>query len=279
MALEVAVYGIDRHRRSENCCKAISLGIRSSGDRPFHVREQEYAGVKFPVAVFYGFTPILRQIMADYVEARLHAVYIDLGYWRREGLHGHHKIVVNSRHPTAYFQSVKHKPDRMRAVGVEIKPWHKGRDILLAGMGDKAANAEGLRTEEFETDAIATIKAHSNRPIIYRPKPSWLTAKPLPQTRWSPKSESLEGLFSNTHAVVTHHSNVAVEAICAGVPAFCKKGVAKSMALSDLRNIESPIYPEGREQWAADIAYTQWSIDEMTKGMPWRHMKSEGLIP
>jgi hypothetical protein len=279
VAIEVGVYGIAGHRRSQMCCDAMYLGIRSAGDRPYKISEEAYSGPKFPVAVFYGYTQILRKVMADYVAAGLKAVYIDLGYWKREGLTGHHKFSVNDRHPTAYFQNIKHKPDRARDCGVTIKDYQaKGRHILLAGMGEKAAEAEGKIPEKWERDAIEALRSVTDREIVYRPKPSWLTARPLPGTRWSPKAIPLEQELRGCHAVVTHHSNVAVEGLVAGVPAFCWKGVARPMALGDLKEIEAPLYPFDREQWVNDIAYCQWNVEEMRQGLPWRHLKSEGLI-
>ncbi len=77
---------------------------------------------------------------------------------------------------------------------------------------------------------------------------------------------------------MTHHSNVAVEAIMNGIPAICPIGVASVMAGHDLSQIEAPPMPEGREQWAADIAYCQWSLAEMQSGAAWRHLRREKLV-
>jgi hypothetical protein len=254
-------------------------GARAMGDRPVLLSADEYRTPQFPVAVFYGFTPTLRKVMADYVAAGLKAVYMDLGYWNREGLTGHHKIVVNDRHPTAYFQMVKHRSDRAEALGLRVKPWRDGGDhILLAGMGDKAAVAEERQVESWEVAAIEALRRATKRPIIYRPKPSWLQARPLKWTTYSPKAQPLWAVLKNCHAVVTHHSNVAVEAILDGVPAFCWKGVATPMASQQIEQIETPYFPPARDQWIADIAYTQWSIAEIKAGQAWAHLKTEGLI-
>lgn len=287
MPFDIAVYGIAGHRRSTICCQAMYAGIKAVGDRPRLFVEADYREPLHDVAVFYGYTQILRKVMADYVAAGRKAVYIDLGYWGREGLHGHHKIVVNARHPTEYFQKRPHKDDRARKVGVQIQPWRKnGKHILLAGMGEKAAEAEGKRTLSFEMDAIKWLGRITDRPIIYRPKPSWMQSKPIPGTVFSwggqPRPgfrrQHLNEVLNDCHAIVTHHSNVAVEGICAGVPAFCWKGVAVPMSSQNIDAIEDPVMPEGREAWSNAIAFTQWDIAEMSAGAPWRHLKNEGLI-
>lgn len=279
MAGEIAIYLIPGHKRSGLCCHAMYAGIRAMGHRARLLPETAYQGPEHDVAVFYGYTATLRRVMADYRASGRKAVYIDLGYWGREGQRGYHKVVVNARHPTEYFQNRKHDDSRLGRFGLSPKRWREGRHILLAGMGDKAAGAEGFRVEAFERDAIAALRHVTDRPIIYRPKPSWLMAQPIDGTIYSPKSHDLNAIMAGAHAVVTHHSNVAVEGLIAGVPAFCWKGVATPLALQDLARIEVPLYPDGREQWAADVAWTQWSIDEMDRGLAWRYLKDEGLVP
>jgi hypothetical protein len=255
-------------------------GIRKAGDRAFLLREQDYREPDHDVAVFYGYTQTLRRVMADYVKAGRPAVYIDLGYWCREGMQGYHKISVNNRHPTAYFQARKHGRDRADQCRVMIQDWRgDGEHILLAGMGDKAADAEGFTIEEFERKAIAQLRSVTNRKIIYRPKPSWTQAKPLEGCEYSPKAQPLADVLRNCHAIVCHHSNVAVDAIVSGIPAFCWKGVAMPLAQQDLTKIETPRREGDRRQWVNDIAYVQWSVPEMHMGLPWRNMKNEGLIP
>jgi len=145
-------------------------------------------------------------------------------------------------------------------------------------MGAKAADCEGFATHEWELGAVATLKQHTDRPIIYRPKPSWRNPEPIDGTIFSPRTQPLLDVLEGCHAVVSHHSNVCIDAILEGVPSFCAQGVALPMSRSDLSQIESPIYPDGREQWAADIAYTQWRPDEMRDGLVWRYLKDEGII-
>lgn len=254
-------------------------GIRAAGDRPEHFTQGEYTEPLHDVAVFYGYTKTLRKVMADYIKAGRKAVYIDLGYWRREGLTGYHKISVNDRHPTAYFQKRKHNAYRANSISVSVKPWHNGSHIIIAGMGDKAAEAEGFQVEAWERRAIEALRMVTDRRIIYRPKPSWLRAQPIPGADYSPPSQPLDHILKSAHAIVTHHSNVAVEALVEGVPAFCWKGVAVPLASQDLKLIETPVRSDARQQWVNDIAFTQWNINEMRLGLPWACLKEEGLIP
>lgn len=282
MPSRVVVYAIKDHHRSGIVTKAMLTGIRSvEGADVELLDEARYIGPRHQVAVFYGLAGKCDRILRDYREAGLKAIYIDLGYWgRREGGRwtGFHKISVNDRHPTAYFQSVAHKPDRFVHFGLPIERFRPGTHIVLAGMGDKGAEAEGYAPEQWERQAIAQIQAHSKRAIIYRPKPSWKGAKRIPGMLFSPPTVDIATALRHAHALVTHHSNAAVDALLAGVPTFAWKGVAAPMSLQDFQRIDLPWQADGRDQWAADIAYTQWSVAEMAKGLPWLHLRDEGII-
>ena len=257
-------------------------GIGIVGDRVRHKFERQYTGVEADVAVFYGLAGNLKRVFRDYPAAGKTAVYIDLGYWGRKPprlkFGGHHKISVNSRHPTAYFQRFKHDDSRIRVFGITPGPWHSGSSVLVAGMGPKAAIAEGMQFQQWDRASIADIKRSTKLPIIYRPKPSG-PSRPIHGTILSSRDESLDAVLAISHAVVTHHSNVAVDALVAGVPVFCVEGVAAPMAFRDFSMIDNPPKPEGREQLLADIAWCQWSVEEMGQGLPWRHLKNEGVVP
>lgn len=240
----------------------------------------EYREPDTDVAIFYGFN---RELLDGYRLAGKKAIYADLGYWQREGTTGHHKLGINSRHPNNYFQNRKHAPDRWKRLNVTIDPWRKGGGaIVVAGMSGKGSNAEGLRAEEWEKFAVAELRKHTARPIIYRPKPNWVGSRAITGAetqRGDSQGRDVAGVLrSGIHAVVTHHSNVAVDALLAGVPVFCLDGIAATLGLSDLAKIENPIKPDGREQWAWDAAYTQWSLSELSHGAAWRHLKDEGLV-
>ena len=255
-------------------------GLLTHGEYVVRKYEDEYRGLEDGYAVFYGYDGLLPQVMRDYAAVG-RAAYIDLGYWQRLSggkLAGYHKIVWNGRHPEKYWRK-NYPTDRLDALGVKISDWQpSGRHIVLAGMGDKAAAVYGLAVEAWERAIIQEIRRHTTRPIVYRPKPSWKQARPIVSVDYAAPAVPIENVLTGAHCVVTHHSNVAVDALVAGVPAFTWHGVAREMALQDLTQIEKPIRPENRQQWAADVAYLQWTVDEMAAGAPWSHFRAEGLV-
>lgn len=261
----------------------MALGVAALGESVHIYSSMCYRRPEAEIAVFYGFDANLRRVFKDYRAAGRTVIYVDLGYWGRKDngkLSGYHKVVVNGRHPTAYFQSTRHPFDRAERLNLTIQPWRRGGEhIMVAGMSAKCAEVEGFRPSEWESLTIEALRKRTDRQIIYRPKPSWAEASRLQGAKFEPEHDALPRLLENCHCVVTHHSNVAIDGILAGVPAFTTAGAAGALALSDLDMIESPIRPEGREQFIADLAYTQWTTAEMRTGHVWWHLKNEGLIP
>lgn len=257
-------------------------GVAAAGDSVHIYPSHCYRHPHADIAVFYGFDRNLQKVMQDYRAIGKPVVYVDLGYWgRREGgpLQGYHKVSVNGRHPTDYFQAIRHPADRLSRLGLNIEPWKQaGRHIIVAGMSAKAAEAEGFGPHAWERATIEQLRRVTDRPIVYRPKPSWTEARALPGATFEPGLEDLPRLLADCHAVVTHHSNVAIDALMAGIPAFVADGAASALCFSGLDRIEQPWRPDGREQFAADLAYAQWRVAEMRSGDVWRHLKAEGLI-
>lgn len=255
-------------------------GISKMGDHVELKNSRDYTNPEADVAVFYGLS---KPILSGYSRPPHRAVFLDLGYWAREGQEGSHKITVNSRHPTNYFQRKAHEPSRFSRLGIGIRPWrNSGRSIMVVGMSAKAANAQGFAPEEWERQTVAALRCITDRPIIYRPKPNWAGAQPIPGAefqRGHPQGNDVPQQLRDVFCVVTHHSNVAVDALLMGVPVFSVEGIASVLSTKSLEKIDAPLRPEGREQWAYDAAYTQWTVSEMRTGAPWRHLKEEGLIP
>lgn len=212
--------------RAHKVTRALLEGIPKTGDEVQHVRAEFCSGVRDDVdgAVHYGLRGKTFDAFKAYRKQKF-SVYIDMGYWgRREGgsHNGFHKVSISNRHPTAYFQRIQHPPDRFRHFNIEIEPWKKdGKHILLAGMGDKAAFVEGFRTSEWERAAIAEIRRYTDRPIIYRPKPSWRTPESIPGAEMVlADNQKLDDALRDCWCVVTHHSNLAVDALVKGIPVF-----------------------------------------------------------
>lgn len=284
--MRVAVYQLPGNHNSMRTTTAMAEGAGVVGCEScvYKALQFEQAHVDlFNAACFWGYTQPCQNIFAAYRAAGKPVVYLDAGYWRRDA---YYKVSVNARHPTAYFQRRGHAGDRAARFGVVVKEQApQGAHILVAGMSPKSAWAEKLEPwGAYELAVMRRIRAVTDRPIIYRAKSAEIPAfEGLPTgvvltNGLSPIAEALPRVW----AVVTHHSNVAVNGLVEGVPAFVVEGVADPLALlmSSVSCIEYPLrpLPGKREQWVRDIAYCQWSLAEMKSGRVWRHLREEGLL-
>lgn len=270
--------------RAKTCADGLQAGAERMGYEVTRKGPEQYPGEpEADIAAFYGLRDGLLQIMRDYVDDGKVALQVDLGYWSRtEGgrYDGFHKISVNSHHPTAYFQNIKHPPDRWNHHEIEPRPWfHDGEWFLMAGMSEKAAWVCGLLPEEWERETAAMLQNHSPRGIIYRHKPSWKGNSSIPGTMASTKDRELNDDIDRAYAIVTHHSNVGVDALIRGIPVLTVEGVASALGRKPTPELER-YFPadEQRQQFLNDIAYTQWKPSEMASGAAWAHFRDEGLL-
>lgn len=279
MPVRAAVY-YSINARSRLLATDMAQGIRALGDIAEVNVSGSFRKPDADVAVFYGLEGALPRVFSEYRAANKPVVFIDLGYWGRKhgGRYaGYHKITVNSRHPTEYFQRVVHGNLRAKRFRLNIQEWSAGKHILVAGMSDRASKFFGYKPLQWEREAVAAIRKRTDRPIYFRPKPSHYGSV---EGAISVSNEMpIETLFHRAHAIVSYQSNANIDGLIAGVPSFCVEGAASVMSLSDLSLIETPKRDVDRQQFCNDLAYCQWNVEEMRSGLAWRHLKNEGLIP
>ena len=279
----LAVY-VQANGRSRKLHPAICEGIDAAGDRFEEMPDEQYRGNlgHHSTIVFYGYENKTPQIMRDAIAAGKKVVFVDLGYWgRREGgrYRGYHKVAINARHPTEYIQRLYgFDVPRERRIVPLIHPWKQpGKNILLAGMSERAANSIGFQANEWELKTIERIRKYTDRPIIYRAKPSWRGATPLPGTRFD-GTPTIKASLESCHIVVSHHSNVCCDALFLGVPVYCEDSAAKPMGIDDIAKIETPVRPENRDEWMRALSWCQFSVAEIRSGFMWSTLKKQGLI-
>lgn len=156
-------------------------------------------------------------------------------------------------------------PDRWDRLGRRIKPWRKGGAHVLV------CPPEPLATELFGVEptwlekVLAQLAKHTDREIRVRHRVGSVVSS----------GRSLAEDLSGAWAVVVWTSNVAVDALLAGVPVFCTHPCASyRMGTPDLSQIEAPVMPDDRERWAHVLAANQWTLDEMRSGQCWRELNA-----
>lgn len=272
------------------------LGFRKERFREPYLREAcrkamaglGWAEVKRPeeceLAIWWGI-PVSHKPVMEMLKAKgIPFIIIDFAYWGRSNRHnirgGYYKVSLNGLHPTDDLFRLGQDADRYRTTGgFKICPWQKGGEsILVAGMGPKAASVFDIRHGEWDGAAVETLQRHTQRSIIYRQKPSDKYPIIFPGTENDAAKRPIAEVFRRCFAVVTHHGNSTVEALAAGIPGYTRHSVTREMGHTDLSLIESPFYPENREEFFYSLANWQWHFEEIAEGLPFRLMRQRGLL-
>lgn len=181
------------------------------------------------------------------------------------------RVAVDGHHPTRTLMLRKRSADRWNALHLQTQSWHRsGSHILIAGSSAKYHAFYDLpEPNAYYSQLVDDIRERTDRPIVYRPKPSYRDAVPIEGTRFSSDEETIADALWGAHCLVTHGSNACFEAALLGVPSIILgDGVAAPISSRDLDMVERA--PCGkREQWLANLAYCQWTEQEMREGTAW----------
>jgi hypothetical protein len=211
-------------------------------------------------AAFYGVSKYTLPIFQACQARGLDHYYVDNGYFRPGHFDGYFRITRNAPQHSGIGRP---DYDRWKALGLAIKPWRTtGRHVLVIGQSRTYFELRGERPVTRFWDIVTAIAEVTDRPILYRPKP----------TASGPRRSLAEDL-RDAWCVVAFTSNVAVEALLEGIPVFVTGDcAARVMGETDLGQIETPRRPDTRDEWAAVLAANQWTVDEIRSGKCWRDL-------
>ena len=198
-------------------------------------------------------------------------IVLETGYVNRgDGENHHYAAGWNGLNGRADFKNQKSPPERWAKMGVQLRPYSAGSKILLCGQVPWDASVDHSDHVKWLKDAAKRLRELTAKPIVFRPHPL-APLPPLPDCEFS--KSTLEQDLADAFAVVTYNSNSAVDAAIFGkaVFAFDEGSMVWPIANKQFEIINDPIYPD-RKQWAADLAYTQWTPTEMEQGLAWQHL-------
>ncbi len=185
-------------------------------------------------------------------------------YWR---------VSPGAHHPTGTsLTGRKYPSDRLEALELEVAKWRRGGlQVVFAGSSAKYHDFYGLPDPtEYASALFERIRQLTDRPIVYRPKPSWRDAVPIAGSRYSVGKEGMSGALANAHCLVTHGSNACFEAALLGIPSIILgDGVAKPISSTSIEDVEHPHLGK-RIQWLANLAYHQFTEAEFASGEAWQ---------
>jgi len=188
--------------------------------------------------------------------------YGDHGYFNR----GRSFRVTRNAYQMAYIQTDGYKESienqrRLDAIKVVEKLWRKtGRSILLCPPDISIARLFEFSVIKWKKRIIRQIQKYTDRPIIIRERQD---------------TSSLTEALKDTWFLVTAFSNVAVDALIAGIPVHTTDVCGAFPLSTPLEDIENPMYPENRREWLLNLCANQWTLSEIASGMCWNRIGRE----
>lgn len=251
-------------KRSREVAAAMAEGLGRHGVDI--IGRNRFDGIEGDVAVAYGWIHELEHgLFSAYRDAGKQFVFLDLGYWHRSK--GMHRVAVNSW-DTADSMPTGFPMDRFEQSGITCKPFVQRDDgkVMIAAMSDKAAWTHAFEPMMWENQIAGAIKRLCpGVPIEIRRKDKETLREPIEQA------------LKRVRLLVTHHGNTAVDALIEGVPFYAVKGAARLIGPHKTVQefVRAPIHPSDieRKVFLRDLAYAQWTLDEMRTGKAWDTIK------
>ncbi len=175
--------------------------------------------------------------------------------------------------------------NRARSLGLELTPWRKTGDyILICGQHDKSLQWENMPPmSKWIMHTIETVQLYSDKPILFRPHPRCpltdIESQYKNVYRQRPQKlldtyDDFDMSFDNTWATISWSSNPGIHSVIAGVPVFTgPSSLAWPVSNTGTETIDNPLMPN-RQQWLNDYAHTEYTIDEITQGIPLTYLTS-----
>ena len=183
--------------------------------------------------------------------------------------------------------------DRLQKLGIHWNGWQNKQDgnilLLLQLPGD--ASLRNTNIYEWATYAIQEIRKSSNRPIVVRTHPkhnikdtdefykfvSDCSLQKISNISFSiGKDRHIDEDFSQAYCTVAFSSGSSIDSIIKGIPTIaCDPGNFAYEVSSNFPNQVESIKKESGEKitkWLSELAYSQWTVDEMERGIVWNYL-------
>ena len=283
----------------ETALHKFSKGIYDTGDEFFVVNEPHY--VNCDVAIFFGSwkdrnTP-WHKTKKSIVQRTKRFIVMETPLLGRQAVgdimpDDSYRIGVGGfLQDTGNFNNVNKPIDRWLKIkekfNLSIEGWNDNLNgpivIVMQLPGDASLKGCNISHWSWAIADFVRNKMNDQRHIIFRlPQlPREYDQKYIDRCSSIPNSEFIVGTYENkqpmlkeAYCTITYTSGMAVESVLAGTPTIaCDPGnFAFPISATDIGQLNH-LKRTSRQQWVQDLAYTQWSEDEIEIGEPWRHLK------
>jgi hypothetical protein len=188
------------------------------------------------------------------------------------------KVGLNGIDNRSIICTKNNNSKRAEHFGLHLKPWkNQGSHILVCCQNPNSEMWKGMPAiAEWTDTVIRALRAQSAMPIIVRTHPrasfrtirSYTDVNVVHPRKLTGTYDDYDLNFEGAYAVVNWSSNPGALAVIAGVPVFTgPTSLAAAVANKNLSDITDPSRPD-RQQWLNDYAHTEYTLDEISQGIP-----------
>jgi hypothetical protein len=262
----------DLYQGYSDCDVAVFLGSWKDRDRLHHQTRSSIANSAGTYVMIE--TPFLNRVMFE--QSVQHRIGIN-GFLNNSGK----------------FNYGNHRGDRLEKLGIKWKGWRnnpKGHILLMLQLpGD--ASLRGLNMWQWGEFAVQKLQKHSNREIVIRTHPGhhpksidelhkFISEIVLnyKNVRFSVggKDNPISKDFEDAFCSVSYSSGSSIDSIISGIPTLTLDPANFAWDISsryweEIENIKKPSEVLVNS-WLNNLAYSQWSVEEMQNGQAWGHL-------
>lgn len=285
-------YAVIEKNRETAVAERFVEGVRAAGDI---CDIADAAGFTEPepgidVVCSFGLKGATKTILNAYKMMGIRTLLFDKGFIRAStglgGPMGYYRVSLDEFMPLERIaRMMKEGVSAQRWIDTGLAPLARqeratASGVVFCGSSQKYCDYHGLGNEHtYAAEVIRKIRKRvgKSRLVYYRPKPSFMDARPIDGTVFSRPPTDLARVLLTCNVLVTHGSHSGIDAICAGVPAIILgDGAARPVCDTEFDALANGLrFPDQEERfrWLAALGWWQWRLDEMPA--MWRFLRSE----
>ena len=259
---------------SKNVFKSFEIGLKKHGHQvEYHTGNGDVAVIWS--VLWFGRMRNNQQVFDSYIQKGKSVIVLEIGNLIRDRTHDGKdikatwKIGINGINLPNYFVQGKNN-ERFNQLRLKMAPWkNKGDHILICSQHERSEQWRAMPPSDiWVEEAIKGVRKYTDRPIRIRAHPRFPLRRTYNQYNSLISNQPFLSDLNTAWALVNHCSNPGIEAVMNGIPAFVSDvSLAAPVANTDYSMIEQPRRPD-RTQWGNDLAWTEWTQQEMVQGIP-----------
>jgi len=186
------------------------------------------------------------------------------------------KIAVNNVTAEGYYGHTDNLDwDRPYKLGISLASQTRPAEHIVVALQHTRSHQVAAVPDmtQWIQNTVATLRNHTDRPIVVRPHPRCRTPlPPLPNNVTVQQPQRVINTYDsynlryNCHAVVNYNSGPGIQAAIAGVrPVVDISSLAHPVGVN-IAQIEQP-YVTDRDLWLTQICHTEYTVDEIKNGL------------